>query len=957
MIHIEMQNKVSTSLRISSFCSALLLGCVLVSFGQKTTSNFYPFIKGSTKASHVKDSLYYFVEFVPHEGANEHLGLNYSLMRRLSNGMAIVQGVKAKDSLHYHSIHNVNDLWKLSHDVAHFQKEKNSMKTYTLKIRYALPRNDLQFLLGKIKIRHVRNTTVLIESSFNDILRYVLPLKEVVYVGDELQQAHVESRVLDLNLAPNKISYVHHTQPALTGSGLTASIKENSFDVNDIDLQGRSIPSPLASSTVDLHATEMATLVAGAGNSFVTGRGVATTAQLTSSSFEFLAPDMASNFSSLGISVQNHSYGTEIENVYGALAELYDESTMHHPFLLHVFSSGNNGLLTSSTGTYAGIAGFANLTGNFKMAKNVLTVGSVDTLGRHVAFSSRGPAYDGRIKPELVAYSTAGSSNSAALVSGVALLLQQKHKDLHGSLPTSDLVRALLLTGANEDAGSPGIDFSTGYGNLDAEKSLSILSKNHYLTGEVAKDQVITIPLVVPASARNLKVTLTWNDTPAHANDAIALVNDLDLKLTTPQSQTILPWKLNPEASLASLTEPAFRGEDHLNNNEQISLANVSEGDYSIAVMGFALQTSSQKFSLAYDWEEVDTFNWFFPTGSDNMPYNGETGTYFQWKNTSSIALGRLEYSINNGVTWILIKDGVELSKGLLRWNAPALTAVAKARMIVGTSVYETESFTISRPVPTRVGFNCTDSAMLTWQRVPEAISYRVNLFSNAKLQEFIQTADTSLILDKTQLTSSLFSIQPILQQGYTALAGYTFDFNNQGVACYLSGFFCELRGEDGIRLRLQVGTTYGIQAVVFERLQAGSFVPLQTTESIVDTQVDFIDTAPLQGLNTYRARIMFVNGGEITSETSSEYFLTTTPFLLFPNPVAKGEDLQIIAKQFLNLGQEFILYSSSGAKLFSQTLFSDRESVTIPFYPPGIYLYSILTEEGLTRGKLVIQP
>jgi hypothetical protein len=38
----------------------------------------------------------------------------------------------------------------------------------------------------------------------------------------------------------------------------------------------------------------------------------------------------------------------------------------------------------------------------------------------------KGPAFDGRIKPEMVAFGIDGSSGAAALVSGVAILLQQQ---------------------------------------------------------------------------------------------------------------------------------------------------------------------------------------------------------------------------------------------------------------------------------------------------------------------------------------------------------------------------------------------------------------------------------------------------------------------------------------------------------------------------------------------------
>src|SRR5690606_36356033 len=115
---------------------------------------------------------------------------------------------------------------------------------------------------------------------------------------------------------------------------------------------------------------------------------------VSSSDFANLMPDPDDYFDEVNAWTQNHSYGTVVENQYGVMAEAYDENAVRLPLLLHVFSAGNSGTETPTNGPYAGIAGVANLTGNFKMAKNLLTVGAVDTLGNPQSFSSRGPAFD-----------------------------------------------------------------------------------------------------------------------------------------------------------------------------------------------------------------------------------------------------------------------------------------------------------------------------------------------------------------------------------------------------------------------------------------------------------------------------------------------------------------------------------------------------------------------------------
>lgn len=944
-------------LRCTFFCSTLLLGCTLVSLAQKQAyeiPSISSFKKDSTKKNEIRDSTYYLVEFAPEEPANNDLGDRFTLIRRLGHGKAIVRGLKVEDSLLYHSVHAVNDLWKLSKPLQEFELDGEVERQYTLIVRYEGGEPTVQKLFSKIKIRHVRNAAILVECTFKDILKYVLPLKEVVYVGLESQRAAVESRVLDLNLAPNNVTYVHHTFPALDGYGYTLSIKENIFDKEDIDLQNRTLPSSLSSPILDPHATDMATIAAGAGNSFVTGRGVVKATHLTSSNFEVLGPDPESEYERLSVSVQNHSYGTDIENVYGALAVSFDESVISNPTLLHVFSSGNDGMLASSSGPYAGLTGFANLTGNFKMAKNILTVGSVDTVGRTISFSSRGPAYDGRVKPEVVAYSTAGSSNSAALVSGMAVMLQQAYKNGHGVLPSSDLLRALLITGAN-DVGPEGIDFVTGYGNVDLAASLEILQKENFRSGSISEGEELKFDITIPENARKLKATLVWNDVPAQANDAIAIVNDLDLKVTSPLGSVMLPWKLNAAASVEALTALPVRGEDHLNTIEQITLEDMTPGTYTISVSGYAVTTGSQNFHVAFHWEEKEVFTWLYPTGSDNFPYNGEAGTYFQWKSTLATKTGTLEYSSDNGITWTIIRSGIDLSKGLLRWDAPRITALALARMKVGESFYVTDPFTLSRPVTTSVGFNCADSVMLNWRKVPGAEYYKVKRYRNFQLEDFQELADTSIIFSKTAGSSTLYAVQAVLSTNAKSIQGYTFDYNDQGIGCYLANFFAALQDEEGILLKLQLGTTHQVKQIVFERQEENDLIPITTVQSIPATAVEFLDAQPHQGLNSYRARIQFFNGEEVISDMASDYFLTEIPFLLFPNPVRVGEDLQIISKQFENQQVQLDFYKSDGAKVFSQLLFSDRESITIPPLATGLYLYSISTEDGIVRGKLVV--
>lgn len=904
--------------------------------------------------STLSDSAYYLVEFENEDEAKQYLAKKTLIIRHLNSRMFILRGEDVKNLPITTSLFKANDLWKFSNNLLNDSRGENIKNIYTLKLRYAISYEALAAFLPGIKIRDVRNNAVLIECSYDKLRNTVLPLKIVEYIGGESQHAKTESRVLDLNLASNKVSYLHHQLPELKGDDITVSVKEEAFNINDIDLEGRYIASGLQSSTQDLHATEMATIIGGEGNSFITGKGVAPEVRFTSSSFAVLNPDPLASYNSLDVTVQNHSYGTQVENMYGALAEAFDQSVKQIPYLLHVFSSGNDGVFAPTTGTYAGITGYANLTGNFKMSKNTLSVGSVDTIGRAISFSSKGPAYDGRIKPELVSYSMVGSSNSAAVVSGVAALLQQSYKQKFGSLPSVALQKAILINGA-QDIGNAGPDFKTGYGNLDAWQSIHTLQADQFIEQTVNELQTNIHQLNIPDNARNVKLTLVWDDVPGQVNSNVALVNDLDLTIETPSGQLIYPWVLDSTPLLSALEKPATRGIDHLNNIEQILIEQSEPGVYSIMVKANALSGNSQSYSIAYSWEEKDTFIWYYPTASDNMPYNGEAGTYFQWKSTLNDVNGRLEYSIDGGNTWQLIKDNVDLTTGLLRWQAPQISSLAQARMVVGSSQYTSDIFTISRPIIPKVGFNCQDSVLLAWDKVTGANNYRVRYYNNSRMEDYLLTNDTSLIYNNTGSAKTYFAIQPLFENGKGGIQGYAFDYELQEIACYLRSFYTQLESIDGINLVAEVGTTYGIERIVFQRQEGDSFIDIETQIPLQSVNYSFLDISPRQGLNSYRLVLHFINGKQLFSEIVSEYFLTTIPFLIFPNPISTGQELQIIAKQFLSSPQVFTLYNSSGMKLLSYDLISDRESITIPALPPGIYLFSIKTEEGFIRGKLIL--
>lgn len=267
-------------------------------------------------------------------------------------------------------------------------------------------------------------------------------------------------------------------------------------------------------------------------------------------------------------SISNNSWGAGAnDNHYDALAAVYDALTQDASLapsidpLLFVFSAGNLG----STGLTRP-----------KVAKNVLAIAAsenyrpeaptasgstvpADNIDELPDFSGRGPAFDGRIKPDLTAPGEAvtggrsgpdalfgnldsyhrissGTSHAAPQVAGAAALITQAWKSSHaGANPSPALVKALLINGAVDMSGAgatePMPNGAEGWGRIHLKHVLSTAAPL------VARDQqvVLTEPGevyrwdgTVASATAELRVAVVWTDAPGISDPA--LVNDLDLE-------------------------------------------------------------------------------------------------------------------------------------------------------------------------------------------------------------------------------------------------------------------------------------------------------------------------------------------------------------------------------------------------------------------------------------------
>ncbi|ULQ52736.1 S8 family peptidase [Flavihumibacter fluvii] len=847
----------------------------------------------------------------------------------------------------------VNNYWKLSPDLLaenNLQKTATGYRQLVISVLDSWEFISAQGKIIKIIEQDLPSKTFRVEVPYRWINDQGLPDKNILFIALS-RKAHTERELTGFDLSANQVNTAHRYWPGINGNGLTISIKENRMDTADIDFSGRYVFSPGASPIMQTHATTMATIAAGGGNSFYTGKGVAWGSRISSSDFANLLPDDARTLAALNVSVQNHSYGTGIENYYGADARAYDLQVSNQPFLVHVFSAGNSGLQTSSNGNYSGVTQMANITGSFKMAKNTLVVAAMDSIGDIPVLISRGPAFDGRVKPELVAFGEDGSSGAAAIASGLAVLIQDAYKQQHGQLPTASMVKAIMINSAT-DIGAAGIDFYSGYGAVNAFNSIETIQRLQYASGSISNGETKNFQLSIPNNARNLKVTISWTDPAALANSGIALVNDLDLRVIEESSgSTLLPWVLNSSPNIDSLLLLPLRKRDSLNNTEQVSLLQPSAGNYTISVVCNSFLANPQEFALAWDYDTTNLFQFNYPVKGDNiLPAKNNT---IRWSTTMQ-GQGTLEYRLDGKPDWQVAVSQVNLSAGYLKWSAPHQFTIIQFRMKASGLESLSDTVSVSDNLFIRTGFDCVDSFLIYWQKAPEFDHYRLYRLQDKYLEPYLDLQDTAVVQYKANNPGEWFTVAPVLANGIEGVKAYTFNYTQQETGCYIRNFLADPAATNQARLTLELGTVYGVKRIQFEKQNNSAFVPVGELRPVNST-VNIFTTPAQDGLNIYRALVELEDGTNYYTTSESVYQFGNQSYFVFPNPAQGGTSIRIMAEE--PVGSQFILYDFLGRKILVTELTSTIQTIDISQLSRGIYFYIILKDGVKTVSKkLLIQ-
>ncbi|MFM6926402.1 MAG: S8 family serine peptidase [Ferruginibacter sp.] len=521
----------------------------------------------------------------------------------------------------------------------------------------------------------------------------------------------------------------------LSGKGITVGVGDNAeIATVTLDFTGRVInrvPAPFS-----FHGIHVSGTVAGAGLLDPKHNGMAPRSTIVSQYFSDIITQAPTYITDYNMVVTNNSYTNADDScagsgAYDVVSNYIDKQMGDYRKLLHVFAAGNDGGNTCSPYPI----NYATIKSGYQVAKNVLTVGAIDTLYAPAFFTSRGPVNDGRLKPEIMAsgYNTlstrhnftygtsSGTSMASPIVAGTATLLNELYRKKNaGAVPQAALIKAVLCNTA-EDLGNPGPDFTYGFGVLNARRAADAIENNRfYISTTTPSLNTIT----VPAGARRLKVMLYWNDTAAAPNAASQLINDLDLTVVAPGNITHQPLILDPSA--ANVNNNAVEGVDRRNNMEQVVIDNPVAGSYDINVNTFALPYGPQEYVVTYQ-VDMNGVTVEYPFGEERIvPGELETirwSAYGDEANTFT-----LEYF--DGTAWNLINNNVPANALSYNWTVPATVSNNyKVRVSRNASAYSDESdfnFTvIGQPVVTAT-VPCDGYAQLDWPAIAGATSYDI---------------------------------------------------------------------------------------------------------------------------------------------------------------------------------------------------------------------------------------
>ena len=349
--------------------------------------------------------------------------------------------------------------------------------------------------------------------------------------------------------------------------------------------------------------------------------------------------------------VMNNSWGsgyTGFKGEYNSEAKLYDSLSRKYPDFLIFFAAGNENYEFSTRN---------NCTlGMEAVAKNIVTVGAAEsyrpeftaTYGElykgtldssspyyndkagepnnktqqgMACFSSRGPAKDGRAKPDIAAPGTFinsveslyddvnqgertsyyiyehGTSMASPLTAGsAACVLQYLKENTDIASPSSALIKAVLINGArnmgkgqfNNRTEIPEVtpNCVNGFGHVNLDESLNPSCGELFAMEGTIEETGKTISYFFTKESEGpVSATLCWTDYPGTVGAQLALVNDLDIIVSDGENEYYSGGQ--------------SESNDHINNIERCQVGDFPAGSsIEIKVSGVSIMEGPQAFAL-----------------------------------------------------------------------------------------------------------------------------------------------------------------------------------------------------------------------------------------------------------------------------------------------------------------------------------------------------------------------
>ncbi len=343
------------------------------------------------------------------------------------------------------------------------------------------------------------------------------------------------------------------------------------------------------------------------------------------------------NTYALGGRISSNSWGAPTSGAYTADEQAYDALVRDAQPGTGAYAGNQPMTVVFSAGNYGPNAGTTSSPGN---AKNVITVGAAenyrptaldgcgiaaagaDSAQDMISFSSRGPATDSRVKPDIVAPGThimgaasqelgfdgsgvcggspnppnsyypsgqtlytwsSGTSHSAPGISGAASLIYRYYQDhFGGAAPSPAMMKATMinstryLTGTGAGGNLPST--SQGFGEIHLGRAFDSVPRTVVDQGYIFGNsgQVYQLQGSVAGTGQPFRVTLAWSDAPGPTTGN-AYVNNLDLAVTV-GGQTFLGNVFSGGASVSG------GASDLRNNVESVFLSAGTSGNFTVVI-------------------------------------------------------------------------------------------------------------------------------------------------------------------------------------------------------------------------------------------------------------------------------------------------------------------------------------------------------------------------------------